>query len=403
MKTSIPVLLATALTATFVPFVLHADSLTVEGDLNVEPGGTANGDLTVNNELTVNQNDSVTAPAVEAAFKVEDNGVIWAGHGDSYNATEMIPEGDGTRMLWIPQKGAFRAGSVVYDGIDVAGNEWDYDYVGSNSVAFGSGTSAYGNNAIAWGYASNASGANATAWGEWTGASAYATAWGSWVYANGDYSTAWGYYSWTYAVGATAWGNDSGAMGEYSTAWGNSVVAGDYATAWGNSSATGDYATAWGAADGGGDYATAWGDNNAALGDYSTAWGRNSFAYSYASTVFGRYNVGNYHYTPGDGDDTNNGETRWYELDPLLEVGNGSPGAPSNALTIIKNGQTTLENKYWVDQDPTAIPTDPDAEIEGDQSSAGEALVVKGHARFEGRVDITYIEPKGDILMGAFK
>ena len=101
-----------------------------------------------------------------------------------------------------------------------------------------------------------------------------------------------------------------------------------------------------------------------------------------------------------DGNDNNDGDSRWFDLDPLLEVGNGtSDTSRSNALTIIKNGQTTLENKYWDEETPTAIPADPDTELDGDQSSAGEALVVKGHARFEGNVTLPR---QGDILMGSF-
>ncbi|MBC2595672.1 hypothetical protein H5P28_15495 [Ruficoccus amylovorans] len=333
MKSTLPTLLASFLLTSLTPFTLHADSLTVEGDLNVEASGTAQGDLTVDNKLTVNPGSGV-----KSAFTVEPNGVIWAGEGQSYNATEMIPEGPGARLMWIPQKGAFRAGYTW-------GTHWSIENIGVDSMS--------------WGQFSSASGEGATAWGNSSARSIYATSWGDSSLSTGLNSTAWGEGGHATGIGSTAWGEWTFATGYYSTVWGSETVSDAY---------------------------------------YSTAWGKGTIAESVSSTAFGAWNTGGYTHLDG-GNSTNDGDKKWFDLDPLLEVGNGTYASRSNALTVIKNGQTTLQNKYWDEQNPTEIPADPDTELAGDQSSAGEALVVRGHARFGGNVTMPR---QGDIWMGAF-
>lgn len=94
----------------------------------------------------------------------------------------------------------------------------------------------------------------------------------------------------------------------------------------------------------------------------------------------------------------------WVETDPLFELGNGSsprastepsPTTRSNAITTLKNGQTTLENKHWNPSTPLATTT-----AASEVGSDAEALVVKGHARLQGKVILE--QPQGDILMGVF-
>jgi len=81
--------------------------------------------------------------------------------------------GAGTRMMWIPEKDAFRAGSVTE-------NQWDASNIGSNSTAMG--------------YNTTANGIASTAMGQHTVASGYAsTAMGIQTTASGNYSAAWGY------------------------------------------------------------------------------------------------------------------------------------------------------------------------------------------------------------------
>jgi hypothetical protein len=67
--------------------------------------------------------------------------------------------GAGTRMMWIPSKGAFRAG-VVYS------TEWDTANVGVSSFAAGDGTKASGAGSVAMGGATIASGYRSIALGD---------------------------------------------------------------------------------------------------------------------------------------------------------------------------------------------------------------------------------------------
>jgi hypothetical protein len=81
--------------------------------------------------------------------------------------------GGGTRLFWMPAKGAFRAGTVL-------GTFWDASDVGFHSFATGYNTRASGEYSTALGYSTTASGD-------------YSTALGYFTTASGDYSTALGY------------------------------------------------------------------------------------------------------------------------------------------------------------------------------------------------------------------
>jgi hypothetical protein len=92
----------------------------------------------------------------------------------------------------------------------------------------------------------------------------------------------------------------------------------------------------------------------------------------------------------------------------LFELGNGAPdeydamsmsGYFSNAITTLKNGQTTLTNKAWLNRDSgTSATADPSSAT---TDSGGEALVVEGHTRLKGKVIIE--QPQGDISMGIYQ
>ncbi len=90
---------------------------------------------------------------------------------------------------------------------------------------------------------------------------------------------------------------------------------------------------------------------------------------------------------------------RWNDADPLFELGNGTTSnARSNAVTVLKNGKTSLENKFWDSEHPLDHPGV--AAGSADNTAQGVALQVKGHAVLEGKVTIS--QPQGDILMGVF-
>ncbi|MFA4906457.1 MAG: hypothetical protein WC645_08150, partial [Candidatus Margulisiibacteriota bacterium] len=148
-----------------------------------------------------------------------DGSVLFSGNS---GATPV--SGPGTRMMWIPAKGAFRAGSV--DLISVGdGTEWDDANIGSYSTAFGLLTKANGMASVALNDSTIASGTGSTAIGGQTIASGvHSFASGEFTLASGDVATAMGDYTiasgaMSFAVGylATAAGNYSVSIGSYTS------------------------------------------------------------------------------------------------------------------------------------------------------------------------------------------
>ena len=159
------------------------------------------------------------------------------------NSGSIPATGAGTRMMFYPKKGAFRAGEVV-------GSEWDDSNIGLRSIAMGFQTIAgghcsiamglqtlaAGNNSVAMGISSTASAQNATAIGTNAFASGVSsTSMGAGTFASGLFSVAIGYQTTASGEGAAALGTATTASGEYSTTMGyNTVASGDYSTALGN-------------------------------------------------------------------------------------------------------------------------------------------------------------------------
>lgn len=94
-------------------------------------------------------------------FRVNANGgALFGGEYDGGIHGGGIPvEGGGTRMMWYPQKAAFRAG-------DVSWNQWDDANVGYFSVAMGQDVRASGDHGVAFGQRTTAAGLSAFAAGE---------------------------------------------------------------------------------------------------------------------------------------------------------------------------------------------------------------------------------------------
>ena len=302
------------------------------------------GDLAVEGDATVDKSLHVHG----------DGGVVFKGTGPSGTTPGpgAIPDdSNDVRFMWYPAKGALRFGDPMWGG----GNTWQDVYIGIHSTAWGLGHLAIGEYATAWGKYNDV-GDLATAWGE------YNRAWG-WG------STAWGYYN--HAENAsTAFGVYTLASGGYSTSWGFGATA------------TGDGSTAFG------DGTLAEGQNSTAMGELTTAGSMNSVA-------IGRNNLGRV--IPGS-------PISWIPTDSVFEIGIGDGWSyplitPFNAMTVLKNGQTTLANLFWDDQNPTAVPTAPEA-------SGGEALVVEGHSRILGNLEVAGVlrtsGAQGDLSMGDF-
>jgi tetratricopeptide (TPR) repeat protein len=225
------------------------------------------------------------------------NGVLFTGTSGS----GTIPlEGAGVRMMWYPNKSAFRAGRVTGDywndvniGLFSIASGNDTRASGHNSTATGAFTTANGDYSTAMGYSTEASGDYSTAMGYGTEASAsYSTAMGGHTRAINNYSTAMGYYTEAVNVYSTAMGSYTLAGGEASTAMGGYTRAiNNYSTAMGyETEAGGDYSTAMGyGTEAGGEASTAMGYNSDASGYYSTAMGIGTEASGYYSTAMGYF------------------------------------------------------------------------------------------------------------------
>jgi hypothetical protein len=84
-------------------------------------------------------------------------------------AVNCIPaEGAGTRMMWYPEKAAFRAGYIN-------GTQWDDANIGLYSVAMGQSSRASGDNSVALGLRSTAANGSSLAVGEDNTATGYAS------------------------------------------------------------------------------------------------------------------------------------------------------------------------------------------------------------------------------------
>ncbi len=210
--------------------------------------GTSNS--TRNNALTVlkNGNTGIGVNSPAALLHIVGSGtgqgnVLFVGEDKPSSYGDPPASGTGTRMMWYPDKAAFRAGFV--DNI-----QWDLANIGRCSIAMGASNTASGG---------------------------FSTAMGNQTTASGGVSTAMG-------NGTTASGIESTAMGTYTTA----------------------------------------------LGDASTAMGASTNAEAFISTAIGRQNIGG------------GNPTSWVDTDPLFEIGNGSGTGYSNAMTVLKNGNTGI-------------------------------------------------------------
>jgi len=110
--------------------------------------------------------------------------------------------GAGTRMMWYPDKAAFRAGRLTEAG----SANWDKGNIGLNSVAFGANTRASGNASFAMGTSSSATGSSSVAMG-WTNLAS-----GSSSIAIGNSTTASGNFAVAMGRGAKATGVSSFAI-----------------------------------------------------------------------------------------------------------------------------------------------------------------------------------------------
>ncbi len=260
---------------------------------------------------------NTTTPS--AMLHVKDSAVVFTGSLSLPGTPGNPPvSGGGIRMMWYPQKAAFRAGEA---GLTT----WDKDSIGNYSFATGFSTKAKGQYTFVTGEQSEAHGIGSVAMGRLNKATGdYSVVLGRQQTALGDNAVTLGYGNIASALASTAIGYFNTAEGPYSTALGFSTKS------IGQMSVSTGYDT-----EAEGIVSFAAGYRSTSIGSYSITAGFQTVSFPYASMAIGRYNIDSI-------GDSNN----WVSTDPVFIIGNGTAdNARSNAFVIYKNGNTTLEGK----------------------------------------------------------
>jgi hypothetical protein len=296
-----------------------------------------------NMRIKYNGNIGMGTSIPKARLHVADSSVLFSGPTTLPGSTIFDPpaSGAGVRMFWYPQKGAFRAG-----GVD--NTSWDKINIGNFSFATGFNNQAKGNNSFASGDINISSGSSALTTGQANTAS------GNNSFASGKLNISSGFASITSGQGNTASADYTIAMGYQNTA--NAI---DAIAIGSQNSATSIYATAFGASNTASGFAsTVMGQSNSASGSYSLAAGRGTAAKAVGSTTLGYYN---------ENTDNPNANVE-AASDRILQIGNGTFSTPSNALTVLRNGNVGIG---------TTNPGTHRLEVKGNSASS-EVFAVDG-------------------------
>ena len=189
----------------------------------------------------------------------------------------LLVSSTGARLMWYPDKAAFRVGYVSF-------NSWDSSLIGRFSFAAGKDVTAQGSGSVALGSGSNAAGLVSIAIGSNCIALDSSIALGKSAQSFGTKAVAIGNNAYSGSTNGFAIGNSAAvpSSGIYAFAIGNTVTAsGAYSTAIGNNSgASGDHSIAMGY------FVSAGGANSLSLGSYvSTNGYTGAFALGDASTT----------------------------------------------------------------------------------------------------------------------
>lgn len=160
-----------------------------------------------------------------AGLHVQDSSVLFRGPHPLPGTPGPPPvSGAGTRMMWYPDKAAFRVGNIN-------SQQWHKDSIGVYSLASGYATKAKGEASIAMGYLSVATGSNAVAIGRLNNASGtYSTAFGNQTRASGFWATSMGFDTRAAGSASTAMGFLTSARGLASAATGYYTRSNGYAS-----------------------------------------------------------------------------------------------------------------------------------------------------------------------------
>lgn len=299
-----------------------------------------------------------------ARLHVDNSSVLFSAEGLVPAAAEHLPlpaTGEGRRMMWYPDKAAFRTGYV-------SANQWNYDSIGTYSFSAGFNARAHGNSgSVAMGLNALATGVNG------------AIAVGSDALAMGTSSVAMGRIVRTFsqALGGVALGEGSAVFSRGGLAGGfySRVIDGDGGIALGYQNEVnyrGAFAGGYVSKAYGGEGAIALGYSVEAANDGAVALGYNTKAEGFGSTAIGKDNrvTATAGFVAGINSEANNGNASSvlgsnlkatsyggtvvgvfnnaslagsiYDIsnnNRVFQVGNGTAdNLRSNALTVLQNG-----------------------------------------------------------------
>ena len=244
-----------------------------------------------------------------------------------YDNSQSLPDVNnyaGKALFFDTKSGAFRSGLISNPAkgyYSTAMGEFPIAS-GYSSTAIGSFTTATGDYSVAVGQSAKAEGNTSTALGKNTDAAGdYSTAAGYFSAAQGSYSTAIGYTTIASGAAASAIGYNTVASGVASMALGQSTNAS------GPSSLALGYNT-----NASGNTSTAMGNTTIASGSLSTAIGYQNTSRGFAGTALGMYN------NPV----LASPQTVVTSTTPLFIIGNGDLGNLSNAMVVLKSGNTGI-------------------------------------------------------------
>lgn len=278
-------------------------------------GNTSGWSMVMN---TINGRVGINTVSPAATLHVADSTVVFTGPSAIPPVTTTVNltvEGAGTRMMWFPALGAFRAGYVD-------DYQWDKGTMGRLSFATGWNTRASGENSTAMGHATIAAGPHSTAIGN--NAEAYgnsSVAIGSGTLSSGHSSISIGSNTFATGSGAIAMGTQADASGISSMALGYNTTASEQ-------------------------YAIAMGAGTVASGFVSTAFGAGSVASGYASFTAGDGTVAkaNGSFSIGILNDNTDNPDPLIQLpgDRIFQIGNGDNISRGNVITVLRNGKVGI-------------------------------------------------------------
>ena len=318
--------------------------------------------------VTHAQNVGIGTVTPIARLHVADSNVLFTGPVTIPGTTTYNPpvSGPGSRMMWYPQKAAFRVGAVD-------DTQWDKDNIGRFSFSSGVNTSAIGEASTSMGSNTTASANYSTSIGVNTLASGVAsTSMGASTNASGDYSTSIGVNTLASGVASTSMGAVTLASGDASTSMGDGTIAsgtnstsmgyttfasgtnstsmGNITVASGSSSASMGYSTiASGYASTSIGYltkasglgSTSMGLSTMAAGDYSISMGYGTNANGVTSTSMGYETNANGDYSISMGDNTT------ASGDASTSMGNSTRAKSDNSLVIGVYNDSTNTNRLF--------------------------------------------------------